>query len=379
MTRNKLPVSISRCFAGLSCAIAALLLSGCASIPEYQYQYFTQEYAANWITQQAGQAAPPGVVLASAYLENWQKRHVDDWAGTTFTCTNSKTLNGQTSMTLTQRQGNFVQGTLLQTNECGDVTRNTFEGRYNATHLYVQFVDDRAGLTAIRRYGILNGGALVFADQNYTLLNGAWNTYHFPRSGQVTDDEIFTTTSFVASNVNTAEQLAQAQAEARRNEAANSGGGFAGFLNNAVQAATILSDTSGTAYNNYVAQSVPALAPLADVANGVNAQSGSVTASGINSGGKGAVTPGSYPARPNTLQGHPACAGYTVDNYKEYFESNSSGPDVQLHSLCAGAYNYYWMYLNAIRQGYSQADSDRTYAAFQDAANVATGFYANAR
>lgn len=74
----------------------------------------------------------------------------------------------------------------------------------------------------------------------------------------------------------------------------------------------------------------------------------------------------SYPARPNTLDGHPACSGYTVDNYKQYFQANSSGPDVQ-------------MYLNAIRQGYSQADSDRTYSAFQDAARTATGFYESAR
>lgn len=88
---------------------------------------------------------------------------------------------------------------------------------------------------------------------------------------------------------------------------------------------------------------------------------------------------GAYPPRPNTLAGSRSCAGYTVDNYKEYYAANTGGPDVQLHSLCAGAYNYYWMYLNAIRQGYSQADSDRTYAAFQDAAQVAEHFYATAR
>lgn len=96
-------------------------------------------------------------------------------------------------------------------------------------------------------------------------------------------------------------------------------------------------------------------------------------------GGKGAVAPGSYPARPNTLDGHPACSGYSVENYKEFYAQNSNGPDAQLHALCAGAYNYYWMYLNAIRQGYAQHDSDRTYAAFSDAARVATSFYDSAR
>jgi hypothetical protein len=88
---------------------------------------------------------------------------------------------------------------------------------------------------------------------------------------------------------------------------------------------------------------------------------------------------GAYPARPNTLAGHPSCAGYTVDNYKERFAANSEGPDVQLHSLCAGAYNYYWMYLNAIRKGFSQADSDRTYAAFEKAALVVKTFWDDTR
>jgi hypothetical protein len=43
--------------------------------------------------------------------------------------------------------------------------------------------------------------------------------------------------------------------------------------------------------------------------------------------------------------------------------------------MCAGAYNYYAMYLRAIAQGYSQADSDRTYAAFNDSAKVADHYY----
>jgi len=382
MTRNMAIITVSFCrrLAGLSCVMSALLLAGCASTPEYQF--FTQEYAASWISRQAGMTAPQGVALAGSYLENWQREHVDDWTGTTYVCTKSRRLTGQTSMTITHRLGNFVQGTLLETNECGGVTRNMIEGRYNATHLYVQFVDNRAGLTAIRRYGIMNGGALVYADQHYTMLDGQWYTYNFPRSGQIADDKIYTTSYFLASNVNTAQQVAQAEAERRRKEAANSGGGFAGFVSGAVQAATILSDTSGTAYNNHVAQNVPALAPLAQIANeanNANAQSSVSKPAGGAGGGKGAVTPGSYPAKPNTLAGHPACAGYTVENYKEHFERNSKGPDVQLHTLCAGAYNYYWMYLNAIRQGYSQADSDRTYAAFQDSARVATSFYAQAR
>jgi len=102
--------------------------------------------------------------------------------------------------------------------------------------------------------------------------------------------------------------------------------------------------------------------------------------SGIASGSvAGGASGGSYPPRLNTLAGHPACSGYTVDNYKEYFAANKNSGDTQLHTMCAAAYNYYWMYLNAIRQGYSQQDSDRTYAAFQDAARVATSYYQSAR
>jgi hypothetical protein len=102
-------------------------------------------------------------------------------------------------------------------------------------------------------------------------------------------------------------------------------------------------------------------------------------ASGGAGGGKGAVTPGSYPTKPPAFGSHPACSGYTVDNYKQVFEQNANGPDVQLHTHCAGAYNYYWMYLNAIRQGYAEHDANRTYAAHADAARVAMSFYDSAR
>jgi TPR repeat protein len=95
--------------------------------------------------------------------------------------------------------------------------------------------------------------------------------------------------------------------------------------------------------------------------------------------GAGAVIPGSYKARPNILNGQEACIGYSIDNYKVYYAANSKGPDAQLHALCAGAFNYYWMYLNAIRQGYSQADSDKTYGVFKASAETAIRFYATAR
>lgn len=112
----------------------------------------------------------------------------------------------------------------------------------------------------------------------------------------------------------------------------------------------------------------------------MNASGGTGGGSGSGStSGPGSTSPGSYPTRPNTLLGSEACEGYTNQNFMSYFEQNSTGPDVQLHTLCAGAFNYYSMYLNAIRMGYSESEANITYGAFEDAALVATDFYANAQ
>ena len=100
------------------------------------------------------------------------------------------------------------------------------------------------------------------------------------------------------------------------------------------------------------------------------------TASGNS---KGTVSPGSYRTRPNTLLGKAACRGYTDQNFKEYFVANQSGPDVQLHTMCAAAFNYYAMYRNAIAQGYSEADANITYGVFEKTALTATEFYRTAR
>lgn len=47
--------------------------------------------------------------------------------------------------------------------------------------------------------------------------------------------------------------------------------------------------------------------------------------------------------------------------------------------MCAAAFNHYWMYVNAIRQGYSESDSMITYCVFKDSARTAISFYENAR
>jgi hypothetical protein len=85
----------------------------------------------------------------------------------------------------------------------------------------------------------------------------------------------------------------------------------------------------------------------------------------------------SYATRPNALEGHPACAGFNLSNYRQL--GLEGGNDVQLKTMCAQAFEYYSMYLNAIRQGYSESDANRTYAAHEDSAKVASAFYENNR
>lgn len=84
-----------------------------------------------------------------------------------------------------------------------------------------------------------------------------------------------------------------------------------------------------------------------------------------------------FPVRPNALDGDPGCAGFTLANYRQ--RGLEGGHDVQLKTMCAQAFEYYNMYLNAIRQGYSEADCNRTYDAHAAAALNASAFYANNR
>lgn len=383
----------------LSCTV---FLHACASSGP-PVELFTDTDARARIVELAGSEAPRDVAMLHSYGEQWQLKQIN-W-GHKFTCTNGPILAGYSEISLHYQEGNLVSGTLADTNQCGDYTRWKIEGRYNGQHLYVQFGPDNPAPTAIRRYAIGAMGGVLIEDHNYTLVQGAVHTHVYPRSGSARGDKIYTSSNFVARSNLTVANFMNPAAESERRAAAiraaqleaqasqayqaqNSGGGFGAFMGNALTAATILSDTSGQAYNNYVAQNVPGMAGVVQVANALNdgtssaslgASQGGVSTSPAVAGGRGAVTPGSYPARPNTLDGGAACQGYSVDNYKEVYSSNSNGPDAQLHAHCAGAYNYYWMYLNAIRQGYSQADSDRTYAAFEDAAKVTTHFYQTAR
>jgi hypothetical protein len=98
---------------------------------------------------------------------------------------------------------------------------------------------------------------------------------------------------------------------------------------------------------------------------------------GVGGLGKSGGGGGSYPTRPNALDGSPACSMMNEGNYRDV--SLSGGNDVQLKTMCGQAFEYYHMYKNAIAQGYSEADANRTYAAHQGAAQNAISFYQNNR
>lgn len=103
---------------------------------------------------------------------------------------------------------------------------------------------------------------------------------------------------------------------------------------------------------------------------------------GSGSGGGAAAgrggSAGTWTPEPNTLLGDPACPGYSNTNYMQYYESHKH-EDGQLHPLCAAAFNYYSMYLNARTQGYSKQEAQQTYEAFRKSAQVATEYYRQAR
>jgi hypothetical protein len=117
----------------------------------------------------------------------------------------------------------------------------------------------------------------------------------------------------------------------------------------------------------------PNAAPLGSVGDSL------ITGNTASVGGGGGVSSGggSYPTRPNLLDGSPACSMMNLSNYRT--AAVSGGNDVQLKTMCGQAFEYYHMYLNAIAQGYSEADANRTYAAHQGAAQNAISFYQNNR
>ncbi len=70
-----------------------------------------------------------------------------------------------------------------------------------------------------------------------------------------------------------------------------------------------------------------------------------------------------YPTKPNLALRF--CPGFTEANYRSL--STARGPDTQRKTHCGLSFEYYTMYKRAIAQGYSEADSNRTYAAHEGA------------
>lgn len=103
------------------------------------------------------------------------------------------------------------------------------------------------------------------------------------------------------------------------------------------------------------------LGPMAGIGGGANPLTG-LGGGGLGGGPTGVK--GSYPTRPNLAEGS-QCPGFTLGNYRTH--AFNGGRDQQLFALCGQAFEYYKMYLNAIDQGYSEADANRTYNAHEGA------------
>jgi membrane-associated protease RseP (regulator of RpoE activity) len=169
----------------------------------------------------------------------------------------------------------------------------------------------------------------------------------------------------------------QQQAAQQAKQSGGGGGGLFGALGGAMLGAMAGGNPSqvvGAAMKGaaIVDPNAAALGSVGDsLITGNTASVGGVGGLAQNSGG------GSYPTRPNLLDGSPACSMMNQSNYRQV--GVSGGNDVQLKTMCAQAHEYYHMYLNAIAQGYSEADANRTYAAHQGAAQNAISFYENNR
>ena len=76
-------------------------------------------------------------------------------------------------------------------------------------------------------------------------------------------------------------------------------------------------------------------------------------------------------AKPNVIDGG-ACSKVTASNYRT--EALVKDGDTQLRTMCGAAHEYYNVYLNALKQGYSPADADRSYQAHVQAATTAASY-----
>jgi hypothetical protein len=184
-----------------------------------------------------------------------------------------------------------------------------------------------------------------------------------------------------------AQRAAQLEAQRRAEEQAESENGFQWGKLAALTTGALIggvshldAETQASLLSGAVQDSMGGVDGMSNTSSAIGSVGGSGggdVASALNPSAAGGGA--SFATRPNTLIGSSACSGYSNDNYKEFFEANSNGPDVQLHTMCAAAFNYYSAYLNAISLGYSEGQCNQTYGAFQSTASVATNFYETTR
>lgn len=175
--------------------LALVVFSGCASSPP-PTRWYSQAEASSAIERLAGSSVPPGVVIFPYYEEAWSIQQPNEFMQSRFTCNKSMTLTGKSALKLTI-SGNFVEGELIDSDDCGDVSRASLRGRFNENHLFVQFGAAGSG-TAIRRYKIADGGRMLMPEVNMTLSG----THTYPRNGQIMKEsrngKTYWTTEFVA-------------------------------------------------------------------------------------------------------------------------------------------------------------------------------------
>lgn len=172
-------------------------------------------------------------------------------------------------------------------------------------------------------------------------------------------------------------RAAEAQRRAQAQAQANSGGGGGMFAALAAGFGAAMAGGSTEQVLGMAAEGARMADPggntamaLGQVAGAVGApqmdvKSTLMSSVGVGSGGVGAVggAGGSYPTKPNLAAG--LCPGFSEANYRTV--ALQPGGDVQRKSFCGQSYEFYTMYKRAIAQGYSEADSNRTYAAHEGA------------
>lgn len=95
-----------------------------------------------------------------------------------------------------------------------------------------------------------------------------------------------------------------------------------------------------------------------------------------STGAGGGTGPAGFTKKTNLAVGS-WCPGFTMQNYRT--EALKKDANVQLRTMCGQAFEYYNMYENAIRQGYSEADCNRTYAAHEGATRNLKAFVAGSQ